>query len=54
MRGMGVARTVDGFVAGTSTDMLDGLDGLGERLVSLVTAATRRSDDGNGALAPKK
>lgn len=54
MRGMGVARTLDGFVAGASSDVLDGLDGIGERLVSLVTAATRRSDDGNGALPPKK
>jgi flotillin len=42
MRGMGVARTIDGFLAGSSDDMLQGLDGLGRSLASIVTEAAKR------------
>jgi flotillin len=54
MRGMGVARTIDGFFGGAGGETLDGLDGLGQRLSALVAAAAQKlSDDANGKLPPK-
>src|SRR5215470_10081747 len=54
MRGMGVARTIDGFFAGASGEALAGLDGLGQQLSALLAAATKKGGDaGNGSLPPK-
>jgi len=61
MRGMGVARTIDGFLAGASDDMLGGLEGLGRSLAGIVTEAARRHGAApeavisatSAALAPK-
>lgn len=54
MRGMGVARTIDGFFAGTNGETLAGLDGLGQQLAALLAAATKKGGDvGNGSLPPK-
>lgn len=67
MKGMGVSRTIDGFFSGAGPEVIDGLDGVGQALASLVAAATRRdtgkSEDvtvlkanavDSGATAPKK
>src|SRR5215468_677309 len=54
MRGMGVARTIDGFFAGASGEALEGLDSLGQRLSALLGAVTKKpGDEGNGSLPPK-
>jgi hypothetical protein len=42
MKGMGVARVVDGFFAGASDETLESLDGVAQTLASLVNAAARR------------
>lgn len=42
MKGMGVARAIDGFFAGASDETLESLDGVARKLASLVSAAARR------------
>jgi flotillin len=42
MRGMGVARTIDGFFGGAGNETVDGVEGLGQKLAALVSAAARR------------
>jgi flotillin len=42
MKGMGVSRTIDGFFAAAGPETIEGLDGMGQALASLVAAATRR------------
>jgi flotillin len=42
MKGMGVSRTIDGFFAAAGPETVEGLDGVGQALASLVSAATRR------------
>jgi hypothetical protein len=44
MRGMGVARTIDGFFAAAGPETSDCVDGMGQALASLVAAAARRVD----------
>jgi flotillin len=55
MRGMGVARVLDGFAAGASENALDAIDGLGQRLAAIVSSVARpRVEEGNGPASPKK
>jgi hypothetical protein len=57
MRGMGVARTIDGFLGGATEQALEGVEGVGQKLAALVAAALApkpSSDDGNGALPGKR
>jgi hypothetical protein len=53
MRGMGVARTLEGFFAGAD-QALHGSAGLGEQIAALVSSVARpRAEDGNGATRDK-
>ncbi len=42
MRGMGVARTIEGFFGGASDGTIEGIDGAGQALAALVAAAAKR------------
>jgi flotillin len=53
MRGMGVARTLEGFFSEATGGTLEGLDGLGERISALVAAATKKGGNGGSTLPPK-
>lgn len=45
MKGMGLARSIDGFFASANDATLAGIDGLTENLAALVGAASRRVGD---------
>jgi hypothetical protein len=53
MRGMGVSRSIEGFLAGTSPETLEGLEGLGQNLAAMVGAATRGTQKEELVVEPK-
>jgi hypothetical protein len=42
MRGMGVARTINGFFSGADDQTLEGVEGISQKLAALVGAAAQR------------